>query len=417
MSAKSLPLLLAVSLATNAAFVGFLLLSRPTANKTSPPAATASDLGQASVENARLAALNAAFASGDQAALAAAGVPPDAIRALTVGRAFDVFQGRMRSLRPPKDERYWRRPVIDFATAREQQLASGKALREFSAAVRLAYGEDLDALFSDAESAVGVLPPAKRERLLQIERDYSEMEQLIQADQSNGVQLPSDRDKLKLLREEKERDIAALLTPAERELIALRDSVSASQVKSRFGEVLKTEEEYKRVYALQKAFDDRVTQSSDAPPTPSDEAALREAQRKLMDEILAVLGPERWAAAEHANDPEVVMLTNVTRRLNLDPKVTNTVLAMRARYADESTQIHSNSDLSPADRSAQIQSLVTKAETELRATLGSEAGPAFIEQATWIGFLRGGQAFSLDPKDAEQSEYYPMVGPRVYPRR
>src|SRR6185503_5027599 len=107
----------------------------------------------------------------------------------------------------------------------------------------------------------------------------------------------------------------------------------------------------------------------------------------------------------------------VTRRLNLDPKVTDTVLAMRARYADESTQIHSNSALSPADRSAQIQSLVTKAEAELRATLGSEAGPAFIQQATWIGFLRGGQAFSLDPNDAEQSEYYPMGGPRVYPRR
>ncbi len=400
---KSLPWLLGASLAANLALLVCLLRSPP-APVAPTPAAGKPAPGAASAKAA--ATLQAALASGDAAALAAAGVPADTIRALTVGRAFDLFQGRMRATRPPSPERYWSRGVTDFALLREQRLVSGKAERDFSETVRLAYGEDLEALFGGGNPAANTLSPEKRERMRQIERDYSEMAQMIYAEQASGVSLPSDREKLKLLEKEKQHDLAAILTPAEHDLLALRESNSAENVRNRFGDVLATEEDYKKVFALQKTFDDRFNGEDFGPER-------REAERKLMDDIRAVLRPDQWAAAERANDPDIMTLNGVTRRLNLDSTAATTVLALRENYAGQSMRINADSTLSASERKTQLQALAVKAESEVTATLGPEGGPPFVQQALWIGLLKDGRAFSLDPKDSADGR--PTFGPRTYP--
>jgi hypothetical protein len=407
---KPLPWLLAVSVAGNCALLFYCLRAKPPGSAT--PASPAAKIERAPARTGEADSLRAALASGDPAALAAAGVPAETIRAFTVGRAFDTFQARMRAMRPPQDAHYWRPAVVDARRAREQRLAASNAERDMSEAVRVAYGEDLATLFGDGNSGLSVLPPEKRERLRQIERDYTEMEQVIYAEQHTGIQLPSDREKLKLLYAEKERDLAAVLTPAERELIALRDSSTANTVSSRFGEVLKNEEDYKRVFALQKAFDDQFNQIQ-GPRTAEQMTVQREAERKLMNDIRAVLGPEQWAAAERTNDQDMRTLTSVARRLNLDANATTTVLALREAYAGQSMQINANAALSPRERQTQIQALAAKAQVELTAKLGPEGGPAFVQQAAWIGFLRDGRAFSLDPKDSTEQGF--SLGPRTYP--
>jgi hypothetical protein len=409
---KPLPWLFTVSVAANLGLLVWGLRSKPPA----PPASPAPAMKSPASAGDAAAALRAALVSGDTAALAAAGVPPDAIRAFTIGRAFDVYQGRMRALRPVKDDRYWRTPVVDFAQARERRLAESKAEQDFSEAVRTTYGENYESLFNGGNQALAALPPEKRERMRQIERDYAEMEQLINADKGSGIQLPSDRDRLKLLSEEKERDIAALLTPAERELIALRDPNSwstAGTVRWLFGDVLKTEEEYKRVFALQKAFDERFPYE-DGPQEPAQREPRLAAERKLMEDMRVALGPERWAEAERASDPDASIVDQLTRRLNLDPKVTDTVLALRTRYADESIRINSNLALSFDERSAQIKALAATAEADITATLGPGGGAAFMQNTSWVRWMRNGQAFSVDPKGLPLAGR-PLIGTRAYP--
>lgn len=407
---KPLPLVLALSLAGNLA-LAVALWWRPRSPAPVPTPASAPASGRVASDGTKESgALPAAFASGDPAALAAAGVPADAIRALIVGRAFDAFQARLRAGRPAQLEgKYWKRPQPDYAQMRQLRIESDRATREFSEAIRQTYGDDLNTLFGDRKLGIAALPAEKQEKLRQIDRDYTEMEQQIYADQNAGIQLPSDRDKLKLLRAEKERDIAATLTPEEREQLALRDSPTANTVRYRYGDALETEEDYKRIYALQKAFDDRFnTPEAHAANQSGSEAARmrREAEQKLIDDISAAMGPEKWATVLRTNDQDANALAAVTRRLNLPAQATTAVFATRESYAAQSMRINAAPDLSAADRKAQLQALATKAQADLNATLGPEGGAAFAQQAAWISLLKSGQAYSLNPADAGGQRQY-----------
>ncbi|MGH7957767.1 MAG: hypothetical protein ACREH8_12280 [Opitutaceae bacterium] len=70
---------------------------------------------------------------------------------------------------------------------------------------------------------------------------------------AGGVQLASDREKLRLLRAERDRDIAALLTPEEWTAYEMRTSISGNIVKSRYGDAIESEAEFQKIHALQKA--------------------------------------------------------------------------------------------------------------------------------------------------------------------
>ena len=65
---------------------------------------------------------------------------------------------------------------------------------------------------------------------------------------------PLSSGKLRLLRAE--RDIAALLSPSELADYELRTSPSAATVRHRYGGALQTEDDFRKVYARPKAYDE-----------------------------------------------------------------------------------------------------------------------------------------------------------------
>lgn len=393
------PLLLGASLLANVA-LGVLLVrqspgpttaetpKRNSALKATAPTAAAAKPGQS---------LEEALASGDSAALLAAGVSPDIIRALTLGRAFDRLQDRLRQLREAhaRDPRYWRNARnFDGPRNRAPLIA---AQREFSDAVRQAYGFSIDEFFSERDARYSYLSPEKRATLQRIEQDYDEMMSQVYAD-VNGLQLPADREKLKLLRAERERDIAAAMSPAEREQFELHDSPAARDVMYRYGVALDSEEDFKRVVALQKAFNDRYG-NNDGQRTPEQMKDRRTAEAQLRDQILASFSPEQQAALKRANDADYRTLNSLAQRLNLPGTVTDSVLATRNAYATQSMAINANTSLTEQERRAQLQALATRAQADLRNSLGADGAQAFAERAIWISMLKNGAAFSTNPRD------------------
>ena len=75
------------------------------------------------------------------------------------------------------------------------------------------FGDDAGFFGPGDSGQLAFLPAAKRDALRRITQDYDEMMAKFSA---GGVQLASDKEKLRLLRAERESDIAALLTPEER---------------------------------------------------------------------------------------------------------------------------------------------------------------------------------------------------------
>lgn len=219
--------------------------------------------------------LRAALASGDTAALTAAGCPPEVTRSLLLGRAYHRQQERLRAIIIPKGFTYWRKvPGLDpySGIAREQRAEYQKAQRDFQDELALAGEEPWGA----NPILTSFLPADVRGKLRRIDQDYSEMTMEISAE-AGSLQLPSDREKFKLLQTEKERDIAALLGPELYAQYQLHVSPTAYTVRNRYGTVIASEQEYAALYAVQKSFDDQY--GGPVPAAGNDPAARRDAEQ------------------------------------------------------------------------------------------------------------------------------------------
>jgi hypothetical protein len=243
--------------------------------------------------------------------------------------------------------------------------------------------------------------------------------------EQEGVSLPSDEAKLKLLREEKERDIAAALTPEEREQYELHLSPTALTIRSTYGDAIQTEDDYRKVYALRKAFDDqyRNAQRPGTVLSPEQAKERAEAQKQLDLQIRSVIGEDSFAATLRANDPDRKVLSSLQSRLNLPANVTDQVFAARESYAAQTQAIHTDANLTVAQQRAQITALANQAITDLTAKLGKDAADAYAQRAAWIQMLKSGSAYSTNPKDSPQGVYnsynsvFPLRSPQTRVRR
>jgi hypothetical protein len=412
--------LFALSLVANATLLGLWLLRPHPAAPAPGRAAAAPPAAPRATGTAKAESILTALSSGDSAALAAAGVAPEVIRQLAAARAFGRLAKIAREIDGPPDREtageFWRsgRTGVRPPPTREQRAERYQAEREFNDAIRAAFGDAID--FDSRARSRTFLSAEKQDLIRRIERDYEEMMREIN-ESNNGVQLPADREKLKLLEAEKERDLAAALSPAERTQIELRTSRSAQAIIGRYGDAIANEAEYQRLYAIQKNFDDQY--NSDAansrPRTPDEIRQRAEAERKLNDDLRAALGEERWAQTSRAADGEYRMLGDLANRLNLAPHTPDSVYAVRDTYAAQSVALQQNPVLSAEERRKQFASLAARARADLNASLGPDGAEAYANRAAWLRLLQNGTAFTTDPRALPPGSPRPNVGSTVYP--
>jgi hypothetical protein len=317
---------------------------------------------------------------------------PNATRELALGRAFARYQEKLRAARTAgatDDSRWWR--TRTSSGSREAELINR---RELTDALIAAFGDDLGLGGADSNQ-LAFLSPTKRAALRNITQDYDEMMAKFGA---GGVLLASDKEKLKLLRTERDRDIAALLTPAELVDYELRTSPSAATLRTRYGDAIASEDEFKKLYALQKSFEEKFPADTFTGRVSMESMRARaDAQLQLQNDLRAAVGDERYAALRRASDPELRTLDGLVTRLSLPANTTDRIATYRETYAAESQRINADTSLSILDRRAQLQTLGTKAKTELTTTLGTEVAEAFTPRASWVGMLQSGLAFSTSP--------------------
>ena len=397
---KNSPPLLTASAALNLALVAWLLLrpSLPTTPFTSSSSAALPSTAHASTSSATLtASQSAALRSADLAQMKAAGVPDDVAHILAAGRAYAKMNALEQALKKfrPKDSRYWRNSQsYEDNRTEEQQAEHQKVYEEFNAAMERAFPELVE---NEAAATPPFLPAAARQKLARIEKDYSELESEIRSHAVSGILLSSDTAKLRLLKDEKQRDLANALSPAELEEFQLHDERSGTvgTIRSHYGDLIESEADYRKIFALQKAFDDRFPGQGDADSNLRDDAYAQ-----LRADIFTVIGQDKYAVFQHEHDRSYNALTAITERLKLPADAPDLIYAARDRYAAESQTIAQNSSLSLQAQRAQLNVLAEKARADLEAQLGPEGTRAYVERSEWLTLLTSGSAFSTNPKDA-----------------
>lgn len=437
---KALPLLLATSLAANAAWFASTLLRPPSAEARSAAGniAGATASGHPSTSTGSPSAITAApsdktlalaLNSDDPAqlrdALRAAGVDDETVRQLVSQRIWKKYQSRLQALQTqtqPDPAVWWKNPE----QLRHQRQFQTKEQRETSRELHKAIQAETEALLGKPASPqinpwqqrqYGFLADEKRELLQRVEQDYNELIGEVN-NETLGFQLPSDQEQLRFLNEEKRRDIESVLSPEELRAYDLRNSPTAHQLRWKMTLMDATEEEYLQIFDLQKDFDAVYNQQNNyggpQPERGPDYWKERQAaEKELNARIRATIGDDRYTEYVVGNDHGYQQLQAAARRLGLPEDTPRQVFALRQEIPTAAAAIADDTTLDDAQKRARLAELAETARAQVRARLGSEAADVILKNHSfnWINELEKGTITTYDIDGRQSTRRLPKPAP------
>jgi hypothetical protein len=314
------------------------------------------------------------------ARLRASGFPPALVRAILAAQIDEQFAARRKALRSADANLpFWknqsRDPKIMTALVqldREQQ----KLLRQLLGA---------DAEADDPSSrlyqnrSLNFLPADKATALESLLRGFGERRSDLYA---SGLSSSTDRAKFDALDKEQHEALARVLTPAELVEYDLRNSQTANSLRNNLSAFNPTEAEFRAIYPLQAAFDERFAGNSFIPVTGNEQF---NAQKLLTDQIKATLGPERGAEFERATDYNYRSTSQLVERLELPPETTNNLWAAQKEFQQRRMDIY-RSAAAPDERTQQLAALQQEAIARITPLLGGASGVEAYKQygGSWL---------------------------------
>lgn len=395
---KALPLIIAVSLAANTALLALVLTRPASAPDTANPAAITAEKSAAAraAASAKANALDpqlwTGLASADPAALIArlraAGFPPSVVRAIAAAQIREDYAARRRALNPDKgDTPFWKN---NQPTDPKIRTSLRELYREQEDAInRLFGGPDPDrnlAMSVYERSQYADLPADKVAQLANVKRDYDDMRSEIYEATRGGTQLPEDRAKLALLDKEQRADFARFLTPQELADYELRTSSTANMMRYNLAAFNPTETEFRSIYALQSAFDERYGPMSGG-MTQDQMRQRNEAQQQLNAQVKTLLGTERGTDFERANDFAYRQAVLVAERLDLPKTAVTDVWNVKADMEQRAKTL--SASLTPAERATQMAALAREATAKVTASLGQKGFDIYKQNGgSWLQALQ-----------------------------
>lgn len=434
---KTLPVLLVLSLVANAV----LLVVKPAGStgKADRPGAGAVAAGSAATVSAggpasssatgKSAAIAAALKGDDAEALRdelrAAGVGEEVIRAVVGASIWRRYASRFKDLQPADNAKsvWWKNDEDGYwgGQSKEQRVAMKALQAELKAESERVLGKDPEASKMNPwmERQYGFASADKREALQQLEQDYNELANDMRRE-TRGFQTPADAEKARFIQEEKRRDLAALLTPAELAEYDRRNSRTAQNLRWQMTQMDASEEEYLAIFEIRKDFDERFADYDsygnrlNQNKSEQDRKARMEAEKALNAQLRQALGPDRYQAYVNANDGDYQQLQAATKRFGLAAGTPATVLTLRDETAKAATRIADDTSLTGEQKRAEIGKLAEQARGKVAGLLGAEVAKTYFDNggASWLGQLQSGTIVTYDDNGSRQHRRLEQAAPR-----
>lgn len=335
--------------------------------------------------------------------LKAAGFSYREIRGIVMPMAYKKFETRREEIMKAEQAApYWRvtddQFMPDDPTARAElmelmQEQSRIYRKHFNGPEAFAENEDMERY---ARNRFGDLPIEKLHEISRIQSDYDDLQQetyMAAQKRPNRRLTEEDQTRLKLLKTERDRDIREALTPEQYSDYQLRSSSTAQRLRYQLDLFRPTEAEYKALFALQHPVDEQLARIPLSEHEGSDYHT--EARKKLEPQILAALGPERYADYKQATEAGNDKVTRLMARLDLPLGTAGKINTVREDINQRAKAVREDKQLSPAERDLRLSALASEAKTKLSATLGSQRGvDAYVD-------IRGDWLRALQPKPAK----------------
>jgi len=343
--------------------------------------------------------------------LRALGLPEDEVRRIVEWRISKRYAARRNEIgnakpKAAQERPYWQGAQRGMSRSDDYTPEQKKELREIGDEVQ----NEMRQLFGREDASIYTaihypfLSPEKMARLEEVERDYRDLRERTVKEMA-GFRMPGDEAALKLIDDEKKRDRLALLTPEEREADALRNSETARDLQRTLRGFITTEEEYKAIFALQSALEEKYpeevgrTARSGGADTSEYDRARAEEQKKIEVQIKEMLGEERYADYLRGQRRDYQALLAAAERFDLSAEAVVQTYQVRDDTAREAKRISDDKSLSAEQKREAYAALAEQATAQIKASLGDEVGDAYINNAlVWLKNLPKGGNVSISER-------------------
>jgi hypothetical protein len=275
-----------------------------------------------------------------------------------------------------------------------------RALEEEKNAVLRALGIEPDPMSQMLAAAGGnpmdtmfdFLPEAKRTTLMQTMADF----------QSKIMESAGEVDHGAIWKVQREMEdaIQAVLTPEEFLDYQLRFSLTATTLRQQITGFDPSEEEFLAVFKLREEFDREYSPMLLADATEAKQAEQRTAQEQLNEQLRAVLGEQRYADYERAQNYQYQQLHRLVQRAGLPTATANEVYDMRHIAESQANQVRNNLALTPEQRNGALLAIRRETERTIQQALGNE---------TWERYNQPNNTWWLRNIAFEENERRPVV--------
>lgn len=322
------------------------------------------------------------------------GCPEQTIRDIIISDLDKLMAPTVRSI-------YGRKQNVNYWESEEEELANNQDHREWARHEREVDRQKREILkelmgidltrerlkqkgYEDYyERRLAFLPEDKRGDVRTLLEKYEEQERVIRDKElEDGETLDdADRAKLRQLREQREQELTATLSPNERQWYDLWLSPSANAARYAMYGMNATEQEFLGVYQLRKGFDtqwnpEEIDWNSDQQVT-----AYQQAREALEGQIRQQLGDERYLDYKRGEDPDFHHLNAAVSRYKLDRSKAADAYEIKRAVVQTMSAVRTDPNLSPAQAEETVKRVRGETEFALRQLLGNAAYRHFQQRA------------------------------------
>jgi hypothetical protein len=314
------------------------------------------------------------------------GCPEETIRDIVISDLRKLYAEKTRALNPAlKPDKFWEPPLAYHDPAMLEFRSQTSAIeKEKSALIRSLLGISLEDYMARTGSAqwgnasLSFLPEERRSKLAALQTKYAELQQEVYRNMKPGQNY---QELFANLQQQHNDEIRASLSAGEYEEYQMRNSYTGQMLRQGMAMFHGTEDEFKTIYGLQKAFDDRFNPQGGAAWTNSKER--QDAQKELDAALQNALGPQRYADYKRANDYEFRAIYTTAQQNKLPEQAALAVYDLKNTAQDQRRQIQANAALPPDQRMAALKALQEDTERRVQQALGDTAFTNYKTTGGW----------------------------------
>lgn len=310
--------------------------------------------------------------------LRAAGCPEETIRDIIIADVNKLYAGKWHALRMQRaaEWKFWESDVKNAKSNAQNQTDRKQLETEQAALVKELLGVDLKSELSkyvwdtnSHDERYAFLAENKQAALKEIYARYRTAQgELLAA--AKAAKEPKDitSRKLEALRDQRNLDMANVMTPAENVEYALRHSSLAGRMRSDLGEFAPSEAEFRALYQVLSAAEASTVSVADGKSKPLDfNAAV------LQEEIRRAIGDARYGDFAKANDPQAREILRLTQRYGLTPEEAGKVSVVNLIAQQELERVLNDPNVTSAQKATYKKQVDQEKKRILTETLSAHA--------------------------------------------